>query len=216
MADQPGSHGANIIVDLDTHSFQDMVRAAINHQAEVVIADLEAAYHSRGLDSPQVRGAQVIVSINYNVRPLDSEADLRNAVAQQDRTRLESESAGTDQLDTEDLPDAEARPTLLPSAARLLESLPVISLDDLQDDSRSCPVVRHFSQFLPLFTLSQTKSSRMVMLTPRFASARKPFPGKIRVKPIRQSGSIAIISWVAHASRDGFQEITIRVLCVVP
>lgn len=144
MADWPGSHRADIIVDLGAHSFQNTVRAAVNHQAEAVIADLEAAYHSRGLHNPQVRGVQVSVNINYSIRSLDSEADLSEAVARQDRTRVNSDNAGTDeqidQLDTEDLPDEEARPTLLSSAGRLLESLPVINLDDLQDDSRSCPV----------------------------------------------------------------------------
>lgn len=139
MAGEPGSHRANILVDLSVESFQDTVRAAVNDQVDVIMADLEANYHSRVLHNSQVHGLQVSVNIDYNIRSLDSEADLSDEIA-----RLNLDNAGTDdrsdQPDIEDLPDEEADPTILASVAMLLDSLPVINLDDLQEDSKNCPV----------------------------------------------------------------------------
>lgn len=153
MADQPGSHRANIIVDLRVENFRDTVTAALNHQIQEVIADLEAGYHMRRLNNPEVHGVQVSVNINYNIQPLDTQTDLDDAIARlnhaamaQDTAHIDSDDRGpvaeTDQHDTEDHPDGEPPTTLRSPVATFLASLPVVDLGDLEGESQDCPVCR--------------------------------------------------------------------------
>lgn len=151
MADQPGSYGANIIVDLRIESFQDVVRAALSRQVQAVMADLETNYQFHRLDNPQAHGVQVSVNSIYNLRLLDSQADLDDQIVRRNQTdvaqetaRLNSNAGGyddeTDQHDMFDYLDEEAFPNLPSSRARLLDSLPVVNLADLPEHSQTCPV----------------------------------------------------------------------------
>lgn len=96
MGSQPGSHRANIIINLSDERFQDTVTAALNYQVQTVIADLEEAYHSLGLDTPQAHGVQVIVSTNYNIRLLDTQADLNHQMAGRNRANTVQELTRSD------------------------------------------------------------------------------------------------------------------------
>lgn len=151
MADEPGSHRANMVIHLDDDNFQDVVRGALNHQIQAVLADLESAYHSLRLNNPRSRSVQISSYINYDIRPLESAVDLNDQVARrrqadlaQDFGRLNLNDAGsvgeTHQQETEDASEEETRPSLLSSAESSLDSLPVINLNTLNKESEDCPV----------------------------------------------------------------------------
>lgn len=153
MADRPGTHRANIIVDANVESFRNVTRDALNQQVQAVMADLEVAYQARVHDNAQAHGVQISVNINYSLRPLTSQADLDDQTARRSRADMAHETAQLNldigvnageinQQDTDDFLDDEYPPTLFSSAARLLDSLPVVNLADLIEESQDCPVCR--------------------------------------------------------------------------
>ena len=124
MANQSGSHGANITADLSSfESFQRNIRSALNPQFQATMADIEAAYQSRVRSSPRGPSIQVSVNISHDIRSVDIQADLDIHTARrsqmdmnQDMARLnldigdsvsEGESA---QRDAEDHPEREFVP----------------------------------------------------------------------------------------------------------
>ncbi|CAD6574597.1 MAG: hypothetical protein ASARMPREDX12_006834 [Alectoria sarmentosa] len=140
MANQGGTQVAHIVVDLSIESFHHALRTGFNQQVEAVIADLETTYQSRMRNNPQVHGVHVSLNIDYSIRFLDTNADLSDQIA-----RLDSEYGGplgetNQQHNTGDPLDENFRSLFLSSATRLLDSLPVVNLDDLQEDSQNCPV----------------------------------------------------------------------------
>ncbi|CAD6588191.1 MAG: hypothetical protein ASARMPRED_003428 [Alectoria sarmentosa] len=140
MAHQGGTQVAHIVVDLSIENFHHALRTGFNQQVEAVISDLETTYQSRMRNNPQVHGVHVSLHIDYSIRFLDTNADLSDQIAQ-----LDSEYGGPlgethQQHNTRDPPDENFRSLFLSSATRLLDSLPVVNLDDLQEDSQNCPV----------------------------------------------------------------------------
>ncbi|CAF9931641.1 MAG: hypothetical protein ALECFALPRED_005045 [Alectoria fallacina] len=141
MADQGGTQVAHIVVDLSIENFHHALRTAFNQQVEAVIADLEATYYqSRRRNNSQVPGVHVSLNIDYNIRFLDTNADLSDEIARLDSEYGDPLRETNQNNNTGELLDENFQSLFLSSAARLLDSLPVVSLDDLQEDSQNCPV----------------------------------------------------------------------------
>lgn len=72
MANQSGSHRATITADLSSFvNFQISMRSGLNRQVQAAMADIEAAV----LNSSQGPGIEVSVSLNYEIRSVDTQAN---------------------------------------------------------------------------------------------------------------------------------------------
>ena len=164
MTHQVGCNGVNIIVDPSVESFHNVMRTTINRQAQAAITDLDAAYHDaachdaayqlhqlRRHNHSQIHGIQVFVSMSYDMRLLDTQADLEDQIARRDQADIAQDLAQlslhtidrvreTDYHDIVMHPAEEIRQAQLPSVATSLDSLPVVSLDVLEQESQDCPV----------------------------------------------------------------------------
>lgn len=135
MANQSGSHGANMIVDLSSFAnFQIAMRATLNRQVQAAMADLEAAYQAHGINNPQAQGVQVSVNINYNIRVVETQAGPNNQTARRNQTDIAQDISRlnldvgepvvgreTDQRDTNPQPNEENAPQETPRTMSALD-----------------------------------------------------------------------------------------------
>lgn len=89
MANQSGSHGANITADLSSfESFQRTMRSALDRQVQAAMADIEAQFQSRMLNGPQAPSIQVSVNVYYDIRSIDTQADPGNHPGRRSETLM--------------------------------------------------------------------------------------------------------------------------------
>lgn len=75
-----------MILEVGVEDFQANMERIINQQVREVVADLEVAYHGRGLDTSRVR---ISVTINYNIRALAPNLIVDDPVARSNNADIE-------------------------------------------------------------------------------------------------------------------------------
>ena len=145
-ADRFGCNGGTILLDPRVENFHNVVRENISRRAQAAIAVLDAAHQSTSRINPDAHGVLVIFNISYSYRSLGTQPEVEDQVAERDRIGVPEDLAQLN-LDIVDRirqsnprhPESHTA-AQLSLIARLLDSLPVVSLDDLEEDSKDCPV----------------------------------------------------------------------------
>ena len=128
-----GSHRASITIDLNDERFHDVVKAALDQQVQAIMTNLELAYSALGRFRPEAHAVRISSVIHYDIHPLilnDDELDSDTADPADEPSEDEREDGS----------EEEPSPLSLSLTERLVDSLPVVKVEDIEEESRDCPV----------------------------------------------------------------------------